>query len=77
MVRAPVLVAMSTDQTVPMTTTNSIALSVWPNHSSASGTQQTLGSVCSPSAIDPIVSSKNCDVPVSRPSGSPITTPIT
>ena len=31
-----------------MTTTNSIASSVWPNHSSASGTQHTLGSVCRP-----------------------------
>ena len=42
----------ATDQTVPMMTTNSIALSVWPNQSSASGTQHTLGSVCSPSASD-------------------------
>ena len=35
-----------------MTTTNSMALSVWPNQSSASGTQQTLGRVCKPSASD-------------------------
>ena len=47
-VRAPLSVAMITDQSVPMTTTNSIALSVCPNQSSASGTQQTLGSVCKP-----------------------------
>ena len=59
MLRAPLSVAMSTDQSVPMMTTNSIAPSVWPNQSSASGTQHTLGSVCSPSASTPIVSSKN------------------
>jgi hypothetical protein len=44
MVRAPVYVAMITDQTVPITTTNSIAPSVCPNHNSAKGIQQTLGS---------------------------------
>ncbi len=65
-----------TDQVVPMTTTNSMAPSVWPNHSSASGTQQTLGRVCRPSASEPSVSSKNCDVLVSSPSGKPIARPI-
>ena len=43
--RTPSLVAMSTDQRVPMTTTKSMAASVWPNQSSASGTQHTLGRV--------------------------------
>ena len=59
-----------------MMTTNSIAFSVCPNHSSASGIQQTLGSVCSPSASTPMVSWKNCDVLVSRPSGMPIAMPM-
>src|SRR5208337_2828903 len=46
--RTPLSVAMITDQSVPMMTTKSIAVSVCPNQSSASGTQQTLGSVCKP-----------------------------
>src|SRR5258706_14342558 len=41
--RTPLSVAMITDQSVPMMTTKSIAVSVCPNQSSASGTQQTLG----------------------------------
>src|SRR5438094_3282486 len=45
-VRTPVSVAITTDQTVPMITTKSIAPSVCPNHSNARGTQQTLGNVC-------------------------------
>src|SRR5260370_19772207 len=76
MVRAPVSVAMTTDQTVPINTTNSIAPSLWPNQSSANGIQQTLGRVCSPSAITPTVSSTNCNRLDSRPRGSPIARPI-
>src|SRR5213079_1782769 len=53
MFRTPVSVAITTDQTVPMTTTKSIALSVWPNQGKASGIQQTLGKVWSPSARTP------------------------
>ncbi len=59
-----------------MITTKSIAASVCPNHNSASGIQQTLGSVCSPSASAPIVSWKMSEVLVTRPSGRPMTTPI-
>src|SRR5229473_1636749 len=55
-----------------MITTNNIAPSVCPNHSNASGTQQTLGSVCKPSASTPIVSSTNFEDAVSNPSGKPI-----
>jgi len=51
------LVAIITDHIVPMTTTKSIAVSVWPNQINASGTQQTLGRVWQPSASDPTVSS--------------------
>src|SRR2546430_8152582 len=76
MVRTPVSVAITTDQTVPIITTNNIAPSVWPNQSKASGTQQTLGNVCNPSASTPIVSSTNFDDAVRRPSGSPISSPI-
>src|SRR5207302_2725630 len=75
-VRTPVSVAITTDQTVPMITTNNIAPSVCPNQSNASGTQQTLGSVCSPSASTPIVSSTNFEDAVRRPSGKPIASPI-
>src|SRR5205823_8911192 len=75
-VRTPVSVAITTDQTVPMITTNNIAPSVCPNQSSASGTQQTLGSVCNPSASTPIVSSTNFEDAVNSPSGKPIASPI-
>src|SRR5436305_9910360 len=75
-VRTPVSVAITTDQTVPMITTNNIAPSVCPNQSNASGTQQTLGSVCKPSASTPIVSSTNFEDAVSNPSGRPMTSPI-
>src|SRR5205814_9450452 len=75
-VRTPVSVAITTDQTVPMITTNNIAPSVWPNHSSASGTQQTLGKVCKPSASTPIVSSTKVSDAVKRPSGKPIASPM-
>src|SRR5439155_3349994 len=67
---------MTTDQTVPMITTNNIAPSVWPNQSNASGTQQTLGNVCKPSASTPIVSSMNVSEAVRSPSGKPIASPI-
>ena len=60
-----------TDQSVPMTTTNCIAISVWPNQSSASGTQQTLGNVCSPRPSTPIVSCAHWNRAVSKPSGTP------
>src|SRR5205814_6639907 len=76
MVRTPVSVAITTDQTVPMITTNNIAPSVWPNQSNASGTQQTLGSVCKPRASTPIVSSTNFEDAVNNPSGRPIASPI-
>src|SRR5436305_12339085 len=76
MVRTPVSVAITTDQTVPMITTNNIAPSVWPNQSNASGTQQTLGSVCNPRASTPIVSSTNFEDAVNNPSGRPIASPI-
>ncbi len=75
--RAPWSVAMITDQTVPMTTTNSMAPSVCPNHSSASGTQHTLGRVCSPSASEPTVSPSSCDALMNRPSGRPMQMPMT
>jgi hypothetical protein len=68
-------VAVITDHTVPMMTTNSIAPSVWPNQISASGTQHTLGRVWKPSASAPIVSSNTCDVLVRRPRGRPMITP--
>ena len=73
----PLSVAMITDQSVPMTTTKSIAVSVCPNQSSASGTQQTLGSVCRPSASTPMVSSQNLNRAVSSPSGKPAAMPMT
>src|ERR1700751_6439041 len=57
-------------------TTKSIAVSVCPNQSSASGTQQTLGSVCKPSASTPSVSSQNLYRAVSNPSGKPAAMPI-
>jgi hypothetical protein len=57
--RTPLSVAMMTDQSVPMMTTKSIAASVCPNQRIASGTQQTLGSVCKPSASTPSVSSQS------------------
>src|SRR3954468_16283886 len=69
MFRTPVSVAITTDQTVPITTTKSIALSVWPNQSKASGIQHTLGKVWRPSARTPIVSSTNLDAEVNSPSG--------
>ena len=59
-----------------MITTNCIAVSVWPNQISASGTQQTLGSVCSPSPSTPIVSPAHLKRAVSRPSGTPSSTPV-
>src|SRR5256885_11554904 len=65
-----------TDQTVPMITTNNIAPSVCPNQSNASGTQQTLGKVCNPSASTPTVSSTNFEDAVRSPSGKPIASPI-
>jgi hypothetical protein len=67
---------MTTEPTVPMITTKSIAASVCPNHKSASGIQQTLGSVCNPSASAPTVSWKISEVLVIRPSGKPMRTPI-
>src|SRR5438477_12929344 len=67
---------MTTDQTVAMITTNNIAPSVCPNQSNASGTQQTLGRVCKPSASTPMVSSTNFEDAVNNPSGNPITSPI-
>src|SRR6266513_4830659 len=67
--RTPVSVAITTDQTVPITTTKSMALSVWPNQSNASGTQQTLGNVCKPSDKVPMVSCKILQRAVSKPSG--------
>src|SRR3984893_10653034 len=76
MVRTPVSVAITTDQTVPMITTNNIAPSVCPNQSNASGTQQTLGNVCKPSASTPIVSSTNFEDAVRSPSGKPMSSPI-
>src|SRR6202045_3109020 len=76
MVRTPVSVAITTDQTVPMITTNNIAPSVCPNQSNASGTQQTLGNVCKPSASTPMVSSTNFEDAVSSPSGRPMASPI-
>ena len=76
MLRAPWSVAMTTDQTVPITTTNSIAVSVWPNQTKARGTQHTLGRVCSPSARVPTVSSSVRDALVSRPSGRPMASPM-
>src|SRR6266581_3942487 len=75
-VRTPVSVAITTDHTVPMITTNNIAPSVWPNQSNASGTQQTLGNVCKPRASTPIVSSTNVEDAVNNPSGKPIANPI-
>jgi hypothetical protein len=59
-----------------MMTTNNMAVSVWPNQMSASGTQQTLGSVWKPSASEPTVSSMSCDLLAMRPTGSPMATPI-
>src|SRR5271166_6530876 len=41
--------AITTDESDPMTTANSIASSVCPNESKVSGTQQTLGKVRKPS----------------------------
>src|SRR5205809_6044620 len=73
--RTPVSVAMTTDQTVPITTTNNMALSVWPNQSNANGTQYTLGSVWNPSASTPMVSSMNFEAEVKSPSGRPIRIP--
>jgi hypothetical protein len=60
-----------------MMTTKSIAISVCPNQSSARGIQQTLGSVCKPSASNPIVSSQNLTRAVSSPSGKPAAMPMT
>ena len=61
-----------TDQTVPMMTTNNIAVSVWPNHSSASGTQHTLGRVCKPERQHAQrVLARALNRAVSKPSGSP------
>ena len=76
MLRTPVSVAMTTDQTVPMMTTNNIALSVWPNQSKARGIQQTLGKVWRPRAMTPMVSSTNLEAEVRRPSGRPIAIPM-
>src|SRR5262245_51916849 len=75
--RTPLSVEMTTDQTVPMTTTNSIAISVCPNQSNASGTQHTLGSVCNPSASTPMVSCAAWNLAVSNPRGMPAMTPTT
>src|SRR5262245_63630654 len=61
----PLSVAMMTDQSVPMMTTKSIAASVCPNQRIASGSQQTLGSVCKPSASTPSVSSQSLNLAVS------------
>jgi len=72
----PLSVARRIDHTVPITVTNSIAPSVWPNQSSASGTQQTLGSVCMPRASTPIVSEQMRNREFRNPRGSPTPRPI-
>src|SRR2546423_15378831 len=57
--RTPVSVGITTDQTVPLTTTESMALSVWPNQNKARGNPHPLGKVWRPRARDPIAPSIN------------------
>ena len=71
--RTPLSVAMTMDHSEPMMTTKSIVFSFCPTSGSASGTQQTLGKVWSPSARTPMVSPKILNRAVSSPSGMPIT----
>src|SRR5689334_14492456 len=73
--RTPASVASRIDHTEPMMTMKNIAVSVWPNHSNASGAQQTLGRVCSPSASKPTVSSENLNREFNKPKGNPSARP--
>ena len=73
MSRAPAAEEIAIEFTEPISTTNTIALSLRPNHRIASGNHVMLGSDCSPSTRLPTVSFAHPNTPMHTPTDSPIT----
>jgi hypothetical protein len=69
----PSLTAMVTESRAPISVTKRMALSLNPNQTRASGSQQMDGSVCNPSAPAPTVRLKKLTVPLKNPRTVPVT----